>query len=1747
MVRLKAFAFALLVLVVMGMELHSSCAAEPYIWLEGENPSSTPTIEPPANKPDERGFGFGGWGRTELISQGSMLHLQIGADQVAERLGADGAIFGYSFTVEHADSYAIWARIGYEQVRSPFDWKVDDGDWTELPKDRPTIDVVPLKRWNDLAWVKLGDMRLDAGRHTLSFRHRPYTTVDRRGNEKQGRILHMLDAICIHAGEFRPNGHRRPGADYKDERDIEAARSVFHLRADGSHRPSVALDGLWETARWDERTYDPETRLQGPTKLPELDRLYWFGIGVPHRNRNDEIPEHTFSHRFLLRTRVEIPEELGGRGFILDCQGFRMIASVFVNGEFCGWSWHFDIDQTFDLTGAVKPGEVNEIVVAIKSEHYALDPDTFPEGQDAAEGLRRRVNMPWDMRDTQSSGRLYDMPVASHCGPGIRKPVRLVAVGETWTENVFAQPSYQNRELALDVTVKNGGGRDRQVTVENEVRRWSEDGLADKPEKTFSPRRVSVSGGETATLELTESWEDPALWFPDAPNLYTIVTTIKDGGELIDTKHTRFGFREITYDGDGFYINEVPWQFWSDLNSFGYGEEFIEHVKKTGRNYTRYRCRATHEKLYAFDEIGLMVRDSGVFDGQMMNYGPGVVEEIDGQTTWNRGLFRHVAEHARAWIRARRNHPCILFWSLENEITFININNINKSTVAEPGIRWIAEQIMQEDPTRPASVDGGRALMPPEKWENAPEDVVELGHLPIHNCHYNEREVRFYPDAAYSAEYWYKNLQRGKWPMLRDRPITHGEIFFANGKQPAELAELCGERAFLGPQETWPARDLMQRFLFEGMRWSNSSHAMHTWTVRSTRDYWHAWSPVALFTREWNRAFGSGETVTRTARVINSTSKDTPITAAWELLVDGNRVDSGERTVQVARGGRSDTFPIKLDIPQVSKLTPAKLILTASREGEEVFREAKDISIINSGGAPRPDLSKQDIVVLDPSGEAKARLRERGIAFTAVDSVNEIKAEPKTVIIGRNAIPEERATDVFWQHLLLAGARVVVLEQQHPLHFQAVPADFDLSDYHGSIAFGEDFTHPALGGLNQDAFFCWPHEDGTHRTYAAPYRKASKGARSLVQCGPRLDFSAVVECRLEDGTMLLSQLLVGESMDTNPVARRLFDNMVHYASSYTAERKATAAVLPADSLRADLLRNIQLEFKRFDDPLDALDSGRQIVIVDATPENLGKLEAGKGKVKAFTRDGGWLMLWGVTPEGRRDYNRIVGVDHVMRRFLREKVTLAIPKDPLTAGLSLRDVAMDTGEAPTRFWNVPWAVNDAYTWIVDLRDIAPFMDFEEREGAIERARTETQHQSNPMNMFNGFTAKQYWKYLYYISFEGDEHTLKFTLPRRERLMRLSVVPNDHLWQPRTLEIHTDGTEEPISLPLKVGSLQQDFDLGGVSAKKLDIVLTDLENVNPDRPEHITGIESLRILAQRSEKWEKKVRPLLNIGGLVAYNMGEGGILLNQLNIKERELNPATINKKQAVVKTILGNLGAVVGGGEPVVVGTDLRFEPVDIPDETYNAYNMRQQEPRWFATTQAPGADLSGLPEGRAKFEGVLYEVPGFQTSIIPSVIMLQGAGSEVQAAKVEGVEVGRTADALFFLHTYNMDRGVQEYERALAAGNRKKADSDNPPTLFRYRIHYADGQSIDVPVRWNEGVSHWLQENPKPLQMAQVAWAAPVEGHQGWQTTVYSMQWNNPRAGVAIGSVDILPPDEPNAERLGAPAVIAISTAETP
>ena len=1727
-------------------------SGDEYVWVEGESPASLPDMDT-----EELGLQMGPWSRPEYLSDGQVLNIHLPGNKAEELFPEGGIVIGYEFNATKGGAHDVWARSGYEFARSEFDWRIDDGEWTTLSNQEPSRDLMDLSLWNPIGWIKLGEVRLEPGRHTMQFRHPVNYTTDNRGNKKARRTLHMLDCVCLTKDEFDPHSKYKPGENHMTEVDRQAAEKVYKLPSSPTgKRSKAALNGLWQIARWDEYDVPIRNRLKGTDELPDLDTLHWYAIETPGEKK---VKQHrmAFAHRVVYRTRVDVPADMADRGWVLEFQQFNMIVSVFVNGQFCDWSKAHDALWLCDVSDAIEPGRVNEVAIVLKDRYYALDPERSEKAQETGNGLVQFYGVPGRMFENSGTGGYLDMAVATHGHgdggrSGLMEPITLIATGPVYTHDVFCKPSVKKQKLDLEITLRNPGDADARVTVDNEVVPWSREGIRDaEVEKFISPVTATVPAEGTRTIQVSAAWSDPDLWWPDDPNLYLVRTRLLMDGRLADTKETRFGFREWGWDGELFTINGGPWQFWADTTKFESPQALVEDAKTSGRNLYRFWGRhhwpgmTYREVMDYFDENGIVVRDSSTFDGEVASYGQGLTEK--GKSTYNHTLFDNIINQQKAWVRGARNHPCILIWSLENEITYVNSQLLGQAKVVEPAIRMLAEEVMETDPSRPVMVDGGNALAHPSQWKDDKEinKLKDLGHLPVNGCHYYEFvgwDATDYPDAAYSADQWYDVKQRGWWPLMPGQPTFHGELFYGRGRPKEILAIVGGEQVFAGDVGTYPARDLMMRMMSEGYRWSGVSSAWHFWTGVATRDYYTSWQPVALLCREWNTAFGGGSNVVRTLKLINQTSQPGPITAKWELRVDGDRRGRGSRTFQMERGGRIE-WQIDFEVPHVRTRQEGRLILTAERDGREVFRDEKTIHVIPTDRAPKPDLPRgMKIYLLDRHGAAARRLRARGIDFKTVGSLDAVPEGRNLLVVGRDSVPEELSSDARWQKLALSGARILVLEQAHPLHYQSVPADFEVTDHGGRVAFMQDAAHPVFEELGQKDFFCW---SGDHMNYENAYRKPTKGAKPLVQCDYGLDYSALAECQVGDGLIVVNQLLVGRKLDGDPVAQRLFDNLVNYAAEYEPVRKDTAVTFDPETPAFKMLDGSGVEYERHPDPLRAMNSGAQIVVVQATPENLRALVGRAGRVHDFTENGGWLMLWGVTSEGIEQFNKLVGVDHLIRPHTREKVLIRMPRDPLTAGISLRDVVMTTGERIARWKGTEWRSTDGYSYVVDYDDVAPFCTIDGIPPKREASKMPAQR-----HVVNGLTTDEFWMYLYYIHIDEHEPRIEFDLPRPEVIEGFSITCDTAYYKIVGVSLYFDDDPEPVKLDLRPDSSMQKFKLEPRRASKVTVEFSDLLETH-ERP--VLGINNIGLKVRRSEEFYRKVDPLLNIGALVKYPQGDGGILLNQVNVLEQEENPANRSKKAVIVKQLLANLGARFGGGRKVVVGTGLRYDPISIEDAKYTAYMNHEREPGWFRNRRMRDVDFSVLPLGEKQFAGVLYDIYTFPTSPAPNVLMLSGSGSDVEAESIESIEVGRKADALFFLHTYNPEKKAEQYDEEVAElkaqplGKAKAEDMPESPHVLTYVVRYADGKTEEIEVKWREDIGPWFSDQPRDLKNAALAWTAPIPEKKGWKLAAYTMQWNNPRRDVAIESIDLKVPDPQQTQGYGAPALLAITAATAP
>lgn len=158
--------------------------------------------------------------------------------------------------------------------------------------------------------------------------------------------------------------------------------------------------------------------------------------------------------------------------------------------------------------------------------------------------------------------------------------------------------------------------------------------------------------------------------------------------------------------------------------------------------------------------------------------------------------------------------------------------------------------------------------------------------------------------------------------------------------------------------------------------------------------------------------------------------------------------------------------------------------------------------------------------------------------------------------------------------------------------------------------------------------------------------------------------------------------------------------------------------------------------------------------------------------------------------------------------------------------------------------------------------------------------------------------------------------------------------------------------------------------------------------------------------------------------------------------------------------------------------------------------------------------DMRHLPRGIRKLGGIPFLLP--EDAERPSVIVLKGENTHWRPSEVTGIPVGRMADRLYFL-------------QACAWG----AGSD----VATYVVHYADGRSVKVPVRFRIEIADWYM--PADLETLPVAWKGENPLHPNVELGLYTFEWVNPYPFTPIRSLDLI------STGFGTPIIAAISGRE--
>lgn len=285
-------------------------------------------------------------------------------------------------------------------------------------------------------------------------------------------------------------------------------------------------------------------------------------------------------------------------------------------------------------------------------------------------------------------------------GSGILRPVKLMVTSPvhvaTWgTYITTPQISEQEAVVSVETKIENKGAGAQELILQTTLFDADNRKVAQIQSEVLS---LAEGGVETVAQEL--NIRNPQLWSLDSPHLYSAQSELIVDGKVVDNYNTSFGVRTIEFSTtEGFKLNGEAMLLkgvclHSDNGilggrSYEWSEERkVLAVKEMGGNAIRCAHNMPPKSfLEACDRQGILVINEA-FDEWTLPKANGYAPAFD--TNWQKDV--------QTMLLRDRNHPCIIMWSIGNEI---------REQGTEEGIplaRMLHNFVKEYDTTRPTTV-----------------------------------------------------------------------------------------------------------------------------------------------------------------------------------------------------------------------------------------------------------------------------------------------------------------------------------------------------------------------------------------------------------------------------------------------------------------------------------------------------------------------------------------------------------------------------------------------------------------------------------------------------------------------------------------------------------------------------------------------------------------------------------------------------------------------------------------------------------------------------------------------------------------------------------------------------------------------------------------------------------------------------------------------------------------------------------
>ena len=461
-------------------------------------------------------------------------------------------------------------------------------------------------------------------------------------------------------------------------RFLTAVLLLFPLLISAQVRTERLLETGWKFTREDSQQFS----------YPEYDDSGWQIVRIPHdwaiygpfsinndkqnvaitQDGQKEAMEHAgrtgglpFVGPGWYRLEFAAPEYTVGKSCRLIFDGAMSNADVYINGKHAAF-WPYGYNSFIvDATPYMKAGETNQL--AVRLENYNESSRWYPGA-----GLYRNVHLVITKDAYIPDWGTY--VYTSKLGDGY-------AWLQSNVEFTFPQDkTFSDYKIVNEIYDPNGAAVSQQ-----------------------SKAGTAYDGN---VFQIETLVENPLLWTPETPYLYTLVSKVYEGETLIDEVETRFGIRTIELrPDDGFYLNGQKTVFKGVCNHHDLGplgaianEAAIRRQVRILKDMGCNAIRTSHnmpapELVKVCDEMGMMLM-AETFDCW-------VTPKV--QNGYNLYFTEWAEKDLVNLIRHYRNSPAVVMWCVGNEVP--------DQWPGDKGAKialWLQQICHREDPTRPVTM-----------------------------------------------------------------------------------------------------------------------------------------------------------------------------------------------------------------------------------------------------------------------------------------------------------------------------------------------------------------------------------------------------------------------------------------------------------------------------------------------------------------------------------------------------------------------------------------------------------------------------------------------------------------------------------------------------------------------------------------------------------------------------------------------------------------------------------------------------------------------------------------------------------------------------------------------------------------------------------------------------------------------------------------------------------------------------------